>query len=336
MLSVKENFLETIKKGGKPDRVVVQWGPLYPIIGDPCSQYVRGMREKGKNVYDRWGVYIIWPEDQPAALPQVTAENKVVKDITRWRDYLKVPDIAAAAANGWDEAKAQAKKIREDGGMVMGFMGTGMFEQMHALMGFEDALMAMLAEPEAADELLETIYEYRSAYAKLLIDNLQPDAILSHDDWGTKTSLFMSPDTWRSLFKNRYRRFYKKFKDVGTLVIHHADSYCEPIVEDMAEIGIDIWQGVLPQNDIPKIQKILDGRMALMGGIDSAVVDSKDATEEIIRAEVRRACDEYVPGGNFIPNLPNGMRNAAIFPKTDQIIDDEIRKYRGKFFKQYI
>jgi len=42
--------------------------------------------------------------------------------------------------------------------------------------------------------------------------------------------------------------------------------------------------------------------------------------------------DEYVPGGHFIPNLPNGLKNGAIYPKTDKIIDDEIRKYRGKFF----
>jgi len=332
MLSVKENFLETIKKGGKPDRVVVQWGPLFPIMIEPCQQFSRGMRAKGKSVYDRWGVYIIWPEDQPASVPHVTPENKVVKDITRWRDYLKVPDIATHAAEGWDEAKAQAKKIREDGGMVTCFMGTGMFEQMHALMGFEDALLSMLEEPEAVDEMLEAIYEYRSAYAKLLIENLEPDAVLSHDDWGTKTSLFMSPGTWRTLFKDRYKRFYKPFKDIGALVIHHADSFCEPIVEDMAEIGIDIWQGVLPQNNIPKIQKILDGRMALMGGIDAGIVDAKDAAEEVVRAEVRRACDDYVPGGNFIPNLPNGLRGGAIFPRTVEIIDDEIRRYRGKFF----
>ena len=44
----------------------------------------------------------------------------------------------------------------------------------------------------------------------------------------------------------------KYMKDKGVIIMHHADSFMEPIVEDMVELGIDIWQGVLPQNDIPQ------------------------------------------------------------------------------------
>jgi len=332
MLSVKDNFLETITKGGNPDRVVVQWGPLEPIMMlDPCMVYTRGMREKGKTVIDRWGTTITWPEDQPAAVPHVTSENKVIKDVEKWQDYLKVPDLIANCSTGWEPAQEKVKQIREAGNMAMVFMGTGMFEQLHSLMGFEDALMCLLSDPDEMDEILEEIFKYRCTYAKLLVDNLKPDAVCSHDDWGTKISLFMSPDTWRTFFKERYRKFYKIFKDAGVLVVHHADSYCEPIVEDMVDVGIDVWQGALYTNNIPKIQKELDGRMAIMGGIDSGL-DLDTTPEEELRAEVRRAMDEYVPGGNFIPNLPNGLRNGAIFPRTDEIIDDEIRKYRGKFF----
>jgi len=333
MLSTKENFLETIKKDGKPDRVVVQWGPLETVFMiDPCMKYTRGMREKGKTVIDRWGTTITWPEDQPAAVPHVTSENKVIKDIENWRNEVKVPDLIANCSTGWEPAQELVQKIHDEDKLAMGFMGTGMFEQIHALMGFEDALMGLLTDPEDMDDLIEAIFNYRCTYAQLLVDNLKIDAICSHDDWGTKTSLFMKPETWREFFKERYRKFYKIFKDAGIIVIHHADSYCEPIAEDMVDVGIDVWQGALYTNDIPAIQKKLGGRMAIMGGIDSGL-DLDTTPEEALRAEVRRAMDEYVPGGNFIPNLPNGLKNGAIFPRTDQIIDDEIRKYRGKFFK---
>lgn len=70
--------------------------------------------------------------------------------------------------------------------------------------------------------------------------------------------------------------------------MHHADSYLEPIVEDMAEIGVDIWQGVLNTNNIAAISQKVGDRMLLMGGIDS-VIDREDATEEEIRKETRRA-----------------------------------------------
>jgi len=70
--------------------------------------------------------------------------------------------------------------------------------------------------------------------------------------------------------------------------MHHADSQCELIVKDMMDIGIDIWQGVLPQNDIVKIQKETEGKLILMGGIDASIIDHKEYDEEVIRREVRR------------------------------------------------
>ena len=77
-----------------------------------------------------------------------------------------------------------------------------------------------------------------------LIDGLQPDVIFSHDDWGTKNALFMKPEMWREFFKEPYRRFYGYIRSRGVIAIHHADSYLVPIVDDMAEIGIQVWQGV--------------------------------------------------------------------------------------------
>ena len=73
------------------------------------------------------------------------------------------------------------------------------FERCHFLMGFEDTLMNFLMEPEAMHELLDYLLDWRMEYAKQLIDHLQPDAILSHDDWGAKDRLFMSAETWSCL-----------------------------------------------------------------------------------------------------------------------------------------
>ena len=87
-------------------------------------------------------------------------------------------------------------------------MGTGIFEQCHFLMGFEDTLTALYEHPDEMHELIETITQYRLDYVRRLIDGLQPDVIFSHDDWGTKNALFMKPDMWREFFKEPYRRFY--------------------------------------------------------------------------------------------------------------------------------
>lgn len=125
-------------------------------------------------------------------------------------------------------------------------MGTGIFEQCHFLMGFENALTSLYEHPREMHELIEYITEYRLDYVRRLIDGLQPDVIFSHDDWGTKDALFMRPEMWREFFKEPYRRFYGYIRSRGVITIHHADSYLVPIVDDMAEIGIQVWQGVLP------------------------------------------------------------------------------------------
>ena len=330
MLTAKENFLETLKNEGRPDRLVNQYQPFVPIMNDPLQRYTRGNRVRGTTSIDKWGTEILFPEDAPGPMPHVTNENKVCPDITRWKEYVKVPDLAANCSQGWEDALASAAAVDRSEKLVMGFMGTGVFEQCHFLMGFEDTLMNFLMEPEAMHELVDAVAEYRFQYAKLLVDNLKPDVILSHDDWGSKRSLFMQPDTWREFFKDHYKRIYGYMKDHGVIVIHHADSFCEPIVEDMVDIGIDVWQGVLPENDIVKLQKQLDGRMTLMRGID-ATIDRKDSTEEEIRADVRRACSTYGPGGHYIPCMTYGLAG-TIYPRTDEVIADEIDRYNKETY----
>jgi hypothetical protein len=333
MLTPKQNLLELLKTNGKPDRLVNQYQPFIPVLVDPCGKFTRGNRVKGLTTKDRWGTEIAWPEEQFAAMPHVTAENKVLKDITRWRDYVKVPDIIGACSDPelWKPALEEAAKIDKEKYLVMAFMGTGVFEQCHYLMGFEDTLSNLLEEPECMKELISAISEFRFNYLKLLVDNLKPDAILSHDDWGSKRSMFMSPATWREMIKPYYFKMYNYAHDHGVLIMHHADSFLEQIVDDMVEIGIDIWQGVLPQNDIPKIQEQLSGRMTLMGGIDAAIVDWPGTPEEAIRAEVRRACVEYGPGGGFFPSLTYGLPG-SIFPNVDPIITDEIARYNEEVY----
>ena len=331
MMTPRENFLETLKRDGKPDRLLKQYEALVPIMNDPLQVYTRGNRKRGTTSRDRWGTEILFPEDAPGPMPHVTEENKVCPDVTEWRDYVKVPDLVANCSQGWETAQAAAAAVDRSQYLTMGFMGTGIFEQCHFLMGFEDTLVNLLLEPDAMHELVDTVAEYRFTYAKLLVDNLKPDVILSHDDWGSKTSLFMKPEVWREFFKDHYKRIYGYMKDHGVIVIHHADSFCEPIIEDMVDIGVDVWQGVLPQNDIPKLQKQLDGRMVLMGGLDAGHIDRTDSTEAEIRADVRRACDAYAPGGHYIPCITYGLKG-CIFPHVDPIIDDEIDRYNKEHY----
>ena len=330
MLTQRENLLETIKKDGRPERLTNCYTAFKVIAEDPVFTLLRGNRIRGTDSYDQWGTFISFPEEQPAAVPIVTEANQVIKDIEDWKKYVKIPDLRAKCSTGWEAALKNKAAIDQSKYLTMSVMGTGIFEQMHMLMTFEDTLCNLLIYPDETHELIDVITEYRLEYMKLLVENLQPDAILSHDDFGSKNSLFMAPEVWREFFKEPYRKLYNYLHENNVLVVHHADSFCEPLAEDFAEIGIDIWQGVLPTNNFAAITKQLGGRMALMGGIDS-VIDQPDTTEAEIRAEVRRVCNEYGNLPHFIPSYTYGGPG-TLFPHVEPIIFDEIEQYNKERF----
>jgi len=326
-MTAKEIFLELLKPDGRPERQLVQYEALQMALGDPAGGFLHKGRRPGATITDLWGTVIEWPEGAPGSMPLVTEENKVIKDITRWRDYVHAPDVVGGSSDpeAWREVRERVRGLAGDERLVAGFMATGIFEQCHFLMPFREVLTNLYDHPDEMHELIEYITEFRLAYVKQIIDNLQPDAIFSHDDWGTKDALFMKPEMWREFFKEPYRRFYGYIRERGVIAIHHADSYLVPIVEDMAEIGIQVWQGVLPENDIPALQEKLGGRMVLMGGIGAAI-DRADADEEEVRSYVHDALHRYCPGGHFIPSITYGLAG-TVYKHVDPWIDDEIRKY---------
>lgn len=327
MQTPKEIFLELLKPNGRPERVLKQYEALHMCLNDPINTYLRGNRRRGTVSRDRWGTTISFPADAPGAIPVHTDDLTVCPDVTRWEETVHAPDLAASCTAGWEDCRAAARSAAGEEKLLAGFMGTGIFEQCHFLMGFENTLTALYEHPDEMHRLIDYITDYRLGYVKLLIDNLHPDVIFSHDDWGTKDALFMHPDMWRAFFKEPYRRFYGYIRSRGCIAIHHADSYLVPIVDDMAEIGIQVWQGVLPENDIPALQRHLQGKLVLMGGIGAAI-DRSDATAEEVCDYTRRTLRACCPGGHFIPSITYGLPG-AVYPHIDRYIDETIDAYNA-------
>ena len=113
-MTAKEIFLELLKEDGRPERQLVQYEALQMALGDPIGGYLHMGRRPGATITDLWGTVIEWPEDHPGSMPHVTEENKVIKDITRWRDYVHAPDIIAnllrARANPVESGMASRDK----------------------------------------------------------------------------------------------------------------------------------------------------------------------------------------------------------------------------------
>ena len=320
-MNEKEAFLDIIH-WRTPHMIPYGFGPLAMIREPGAKSYDADMR-------DVWGVKWGRGTGEVSGRLCVVPGGNPITDIEQWKEQLRLPDIHSDRFS-YAAAEQEAAAIDRSQHLVCLASTGGLFERAHFLLGFEDCLTSFLLYPEEMDELLDAIMEVKIALLTETYRHARYDAVFFHDDWGSKHSLFFSPEVWREHIKPRHKKIVEAVKSQGDVIfIHHSDTYLEPLLPEMAEIGIDVWQGCIPQNDIVALQQQMQGKIAFMGGIDIAKIDRADYNEEEIRQEVRRAVDTYVPHGGFIPGIPSG---AALYPEVQNIVMDELRSYTSQYF----
>jgi hypothetical protein len=329
MLTKKQNFLETIH-GGQPDRFVNQYEPFALTFGiDPLS--VKGPAIKpGVNWVTPWGITMEFAEGSPGPMPLHDNEHIVLKDITGWRDVLQAPSLEFTEEH-WQPIQTFAAQVDRNEQYLTLVMLPGLMEQLHHLMGMQNAMMAIALEPEQVSAFLDYYVNWEIAYARLLIDRIHPDALFHHDDWGSANSTLISPAMFAGIFVPAYKKLYGFYKDNGVeIIVHHSDSYAATLVPAMIELGIDVWQGVMSTNNTPELIKQYGGQISFMGDIDNRVVDVENWTEELIHSEVLRACQRC---GKlyFIPNTIQGDPT-SVYPGVYEAVSREIDKASRELF----
>ena len=98
----------------------------------------------------------------------------------------------------------------------------------------------------------------------------------------------------------------------------------------MIEMGIDIWQGCFPQNNLPELIEQYAGQITFMGEIESRLLDLPDWTPELVREEVERACRKC-KGPSFIPCMTAGTPGSS-FPGVAEAVDKEIERMSKELF----
>lgn len=334
MSTPKENFLR-LMRNDNPTWLGDPWACVNPgamarAFSTDAVTLITGIQPGQVGVKNIWGVTMDWPEGHPGSIPHVTEENKVLKDITKWREVVHFPELEHLP---WHVTDHMNGELDRENKLVMVPSFIGLFEFSHFLMGFEDALMNYLEEPEAMNELLGAYAKWKTQALDKVIDHMKPDIIHMHDDWGNKNNLFIPPTVWREIIKPHYVKMVQHLKSRGVLVQLHNDSISACVAEDMVEIGFDMWQGVLPQDDIPGIIEKTQGKLFLMGGIDMQRIDFPEATQEMVDAEVQRALDAYMPLGHYMPCATSIV---AVHANVDAMLADAMNRlgaaYAAKHF----
>ncbi|HHU05557.1 MAG TPA: uroporphyrinogen decarboxylase [Clostridiales bacterium] len=323
MLTKRQNFLETIR-GGKPDRYVNQFEAFAIQRETPFSLRNPSPARGQLNVVDAWGVTRSWPEGTPGPFPVHDDAHIVIKDITRWRDFVTPPNIIFPDEE-WAPYVKKAQAVDRSEYFVTAMVAPGVFERCHYLMEISNCLINFYEEPECMHELIDMLTDWELRWAAELCKHLKPDAILHHDDWGSRQTTFLSPEMFREFFLPAYKKIYGYYKTHGVeVIVHHSDSYAATLVPSMIEMGIDVWQGCMRSNNIPQLLKTYGGKISFMCGIDNADVDREDWTPELVKAAVHQAIEE---GSRlyFIPCAAGGGPGSC-YPGVYECITSEIEQ----------
>lgn len=255
---------------------------------------------------DWFGVKWNYETSVDAIAPDHT-QAPILEDICDWRDVVVFPDLDA-----WDWSKVEetdhiSEIDRENKVFEMMFVN-GPFERLHMLMGFENALCALLTDPEEVEAFFDAFMKWKLRLMDKVVEHYKPDVLMFHDDWGTQKNMFFSPDTWRDLIKPQIQKAVDHCHELGVLFDMHSCGFIEPIVPDLAEMGIDAWQG-MEINNIPKLKAITGNKLAYHVTPDYQTYSTESMsgtlTEKALRARVKetflKAAEGYCYKPMFLP-----------------------------------
>ena len=223
-----------------------------------------------------------------------------------------------------------AKEIDRENKVFEIMFVNGPFERLHMLMGFENALCALLTDPEEVEEFFNTYMEWKIKLMEKVIEYYKPDVLMFHDDWGTQNNMFFSPDVWRSLIKPQIKKAVDRCHELGVLFDMHSCGKIEAVVPEFVELGIDAWQG-MEINDIPKLKSITGMNLGYHTTPDYQGYQTEalagTLTEEDLRKRVREVFEKTAEGYCYCPMfLPFGGWST-------EVMIDEIMKCGKTIYK---
>lgn len=237
---------------------------------------------------DEYGVVWNRTVDKDIGMPEPVLKEP---DLTRWQ----TPDVDL------DALHAQLDAFVHNGHDSFKFAKIDfvLFERAWSLRGFENLLMDFLLEPDFVHELLERITERNLRIIEAALQH-DIDGFYFGDDYGQQTGMLFSPDTWREFIKPQLMRMFATVKAAGKTTCLHSCGNIWPILGDLVDIGLDIYQTVQPElYDLAALKNEYGSALSFYGGI-STQRDLPTCSPGEIHRIVRETIAALGKGGGYI------------------------------------
>lgn len=299
-MNAKENVLRIIRFD-QPERVVSE-PPVHSIAYHGCNHegYEGGGHDLpvGSSWRDIWGTTWVKEQEGVMGFPRghPLSDLRALRTF-RWPD----PDderICAAIyqrAQGYDRAET----------FLCGSHRDTLWEKSYMLVGMENVMCAFYADPGAVREVLHRIMDFQLGIARHYLA-LGVELVRMGDDLGTQRGLLLSPQIVEEFLVPEYRRLFDLYREHGVLVLFHSCGHIEPMLETFMNLGVDVLNPVQASaNDLGCVRERTQGRMALQGGISSALI--MDGPVEAIGREVARRIAELGHHGGYFCGPDQGL-----------------------------
>lgn len=320
-LSSKERMLRVLQRQ-EPDRVPhFEWlvdrrvrEALLPGCTDPNEFAVRMGHDAvivdpifaktplpGNRYLSEWGYISQQTEEEHGV--EVVSPIRTLADFQRYAP----PDPHAP---GRYDAVEQALATYGDRYAVIVHLND-VFSIPRALMGMENLLMAVAAEPELVQALVEMSVEVNLQMAKE-VARRGAQIVYTGDDLAWNKGPLMSPRHFRALFYPGFCRVMRGFKELGLLVIKHTDGNLWSIIDMLVESGIDCLDPIDPVAgmNLGEVKAKYGQRIALKGNVDCANLMTFGTPEETA-AVTKEALRQGMPGGGFILSSSNSIHSGV-------------------------
>ena len=309
-ITERENFYRMVE-GEEP-----AFMPHQPSLLQMVLPSALGDRAPGCGTgYDWFGVH--WTEDPDMPMmPMVTpGMDPVLEDIEDWEEVIQWPDLDVI---DWEACAKRDVPEKDPTKILCAMMVSGPFERLHDLMGFEEALCALITNPEECEAFFSRLCDFKIEQIRRLKQYYDVDMVHFQDDWGTQNDLMFQPELWRKLIRPHVQRVVDAAHEMGVLFDQHSCGKIDHIVGDVIGMGIDVLDPVQPVNDLPAWVDQYKDEVIFMGGLDAQnVIDDPSATDEEIMEEVKSKIDLFgKAGARYIPFV------VALTPNVMKALDD--------------
>jgi uroporphyrinogen decarboxylase len=165
------------------------------------------------------------------------------------------------------------------------------------LVGMEDLMCYFYSEPEAVHEICERIMDFQLGIAEHYL-KIGIEIVYLSDDLGSQSGLMLSPDIIEQFLLPQYRRLFDLYKTNNILVNFHSCGQITSALEYFLDLGVDILNPVqATANALDEVRQTTNGRIALMGAVNSGLIMSGPA--DAIRKEVRQRIFQLGKEGGY-------------------------------------